>query len=347
MSNAYPLRDYRLDTLKTIMILGIVVEHSLLIYGYPRNHELFWGAFISWLMPMFTLISGYLYKKRSLKDLTSKYLYPMVLFSAVNFAIGYFFYDVYHDGINIIGYAMWYLWALFWFQTITPPLLKITNCQILIIVSLVAVVLFSIMPLQGTLAMVGNKLQINRIIGFYPFYLLGILLKNNDLLKTNKPYLWRLLLFMVLVLYLGLCYYFKGFAYKSGFYLASSSSVADIVQFLVSYVFIMTICVSLIMSLYNNSSFISQFGGRTLNVYLLHMIIVFPLCYGFFKQLDYTIINVLLNSLLACLFCIAFFSKKCDEIMKRLLAKQHWELVAFFYFLTLVLVNNSILTKLL
>lgn len=44
MSNAYPLRDYRLDTIKTIMILGIVVEHSLIIYGYPREHELFFGG---------------------------------------------------------------------------------------------------------------------------------------------------------------------------------------------------------------------------------------------------------------------------------------------------------------
>lgn len=121
MSEACLIRDYRLDTIKTVMILGVVATHSLLIYGYPRVHELFWGVFVSWLMPMFTLISGYLYKKRKIKDLFSKYLYPMILFSAINFAIGYFFYEEYYDGINIIGYAMWYLWALFWFQIITPP----------------------------------------------------------------------------------------------------------------------------------------------------------------------------------------------------------------------------------
>lgn len=345
MSNAYPLRDYRLDTIKTIMILGIVVEHSLIIYGYPREHELFFGGCISWLMPMFTLISGYLYKKRSLKNIASKYLYPMVLFSSVNFAIGYLFYDEYHGGINIIGYAMWYLWALFWFQIITPPLLKKINSYVLVILSLMAVVVFSLMSLPEMLSMIGNKLQINRIIGFYPIYLFGILLKNNDLLKTNKPYLWRLLLFWVLVLYVGVCYFFSGFAYKSGFYLGSSSSVATTVQFLVSYVFIMTICISLVMSFDNKKSFISQFGGRTLSVYLLHMIIVFPLCYGFFKQLDYSIINVILNSLLAGLFCIAFFSNKCDVIMKQLLTKRYWWLVTIFYLLSLVLVNSTGLTK--
>lgn len=114
-------RDFRLDTIKTIMILGIVVEHSLIVYGYPRSHELFWALMISWLMPMFTIISGYLYKQRKLKELLSKYLYPMFLFSAAIFALGFLFYDKYHEGINIIGYAMWYLWALFWFQIIIPP----------------------------------------------------------------------------------------------------------------------------------------------------------------------------------------------------------------------------------
>ncbi len=114
-------RDYRLDTIKSIMIMGIVVEHSLLIYGYPRNHELVWGLLISWLMPLFTFISGYLFKERSLKVLVNRYLYPMLIFSSINFLVGSFFYDKYHDGIHLIGYAMWYLWALFWFSMIIPP----------------------------------------------------------------------------------------------------------------------------------------------------------------------------------------------------------------------------------
>ncbi len=114
-------RDHRLDTIKTVMIMGIVIEHSMLIYGYPREHEIIWGLLIGWLMPLFTFISGYLYKQRTLKELNNKYLYPMILFSAINFIIGYFFYNKYHTDINFIGYAMWYLWALFWYAIFTPP----------------------------------------------------------------------------------------------------------------------------------------------------------------------------------------------------------------------------------
>ena len=74
------VREYRWDNLKIIMIIGIVMEHTLLIYGYPRNIELLWASCISWLMPLFTVISGYWFKKRTIKDLCNKYLYPMLFF---------------------------------------------------------------------------------------------------------------------------------------------------------------------------------------------------------------------------------------------------------------------------
>ena len=115
------VRLYRMDNIKCFMIMGIVVEHSLLAYGYPRNFEFFWSIAISWIMPLFTIISGFFFKKKSVRLLVDKYLYPMLLFSAINFVVGYVFYPPYHNGHHLMGYAMWYLWALFVFALITPP----------------------------------------------------------------------------------------------------------------------------------------------------------------------------------------------------------------------------------
>lgn len=193
--------------------------------------------------------------------------------------------------------------------------------------------------------MLANKLQINRLVGFYQFYLLGILLKTNGLLATKRMNSWRLTGLIVMALYLGCCYLVGGFAYKSGFYLSTSSSVVMVAQILSSYVFIMAICVCLIKAIPNSENRIAIYGGRTLNVYLLHMIVVFPICYGVFKHLDYSLLNVVLNSLLACLLCLTFFTKKCDMIMKRLIGKQHWGVVVALYLMTLVLVNSTIITK--
>lgn len=178
-------RVYKWDNLKVVMILGIVLEHAILIYGYPRSMELFWGLFISWLMPMFTIISGYWMKERPLADLCNRYLYPMLLFSGVNFIVGYFFYPVYHKGIHAMGYAMWYLWALFVYSWLTPKLLRIITIKRLLFLSFVMVLLYNFLPISGRILTLINELQLNRIIGFYPFYLFGILLRNIKLGGVN------------------------------------------------------------------------------------------------------------------------------------------------------------------
>ena len=109
-----------MDNVKFFMILGIVLEHSLLIYGYPRQFEILWAIVISWLMPMFTIISGFFFKEKTICKYADKYIYPLLLFSSINFIVGYFFYTSYLEGIHIVGYAMWYLWALFIFAVVTP-----------------------------------------------------------------------------------------------------------------------------------------------------------------------------------------------------------------------------------
>lgn len=101
------------DNLKVFMIMGIVLEHSLIIYNYPRNLELVWAGFISYLMPLFTLISGYWYKPKAVQSRIKSYLKPMLLFSGINFAVGYIYYPFYHSGFHLVGYAMWYFGALF------------------------------------------------------------------------------------------------------------------------------------------------------------------------------------------------------------------------------------------
>lgn len=167
-----------MDNIKCLMILGIVLEHSLMIYGYPRWIELFWAIFISWLMPLFTLISGFFSKEYEFKTLLKKYLYPMFLFSAVNFLVGYAFNPAYKTGVHLIGYAMWYLWALFFFVYLTPKIQRKVRLKKLLIASLLLALLFPILPDVGIGKWL-NILSFNRLVGFFPFFLVGCLLKRH------------------------------------------------------------------------------------------------------------------------------------------------------------------------
>ena len=341
-------RDQRLDTIKTVMIMGIVFEHSMLIYGYPRKHELVWALLISWLMPLFTFISGYLFKKRQINVLMAKYLYPMVFFSGINFIVGYCFYDNYHQGFLIMGmgYAMWYLWALFWFAIITPPILKGIPINILLIIAVLLTICYQIMPMPARFVYIENMLQLRRIVGFYPFFLLGLIAKRYEILESVEIKRSRIYLCLLMTCYLLLSYYKEGFAYKSGFYLTHLAGIETISQILLSYLIIMMLCVLLITSMPKKQNLCSRYGSRTLNVYLLHMLVVFPVCWGLFKHLDNSLTMVLLNSIIACTTSFFFLSDFVERQMKRLLHNCNWKLAVSLYVCALALVNSSLIMSL-
>lgn len=341
------VRDCRFDNLRAIMVIGIVLEHSLLIYGYPRSHELVWALAISWLMPLFTVISGYFFKKRSVKELCNKYLYPMILFSSVNFIVGYFVYPKYGDGIHLVGYAMWYLLALFVMAKFTPPNLPNKKLFILFVFSIVSAMIYQVLPLPSWLNYISLKLQFNRIVGFYPFFIAGIIMRKNlhNLVVENTFAQWRCVLFVCMALYVLLCMNFEGLAYKSSFYLCFASGVSSVAQIAISYIFILPICLLLILSVPNKESVISKYGSRTMNVYLFHMVVVFLLCYGVFSHLNDSVPIKVLNSLLACFICCFFFSDAVNGVMKKILEKPNWGMVLTLYVVSLSLVNIGILQK--
>lgn len=146
------------------------MAHALIIYNYPRKLEMLWATFISFLMPLFTFISGYWHKPKATTVLWKTYIKPFLLFSAINFVVGCFFYPAYHSGLHLVGYAMWYFIALFAFSAITPRLLQHFKLSSIFIMSLLMVLIFCLLPSLGKYETILRILQINRLIGFYPFF---------------------------------------------------------------------------------------------------------------------------------------------------------------------------------
>lgn len=340
------VRNYRMDNIKCFMILGIVLEHSLLIYGYPRDFELFWAMAISWLMPLFTMISGYFFKEKPRSVLIEKYIYPMMLFSAVNFIVGYFFYSSYQNGIHIVGYAMWYLLALFVYTVITPPILRKISLKRLLIISFIFVLLYQLLPFTFANYYV-NLLQINRIVSFYPLFLIGFWLKANYTKIIQKFTLLqaRMLLGCIMSFYLLCCWHFHGLAYKSGFYIEMGTTTLHILFFFMNYVFVSLIAILIIFSTPNIKFRFTHYGERTMSVYLLHMLIVFPLCYGLFSKMSFNILTLLTNCMLSVLLCSFFFSNVINDKMQTILNSIKWNVCFLAFGFALILVNNHVLLK--
>ena len=227
-----------------------------------------------------------------------------------------------------------------------PPPVKNINISALMVLSVILVLTYMVLPIPANFSFIATKLQINRLIGFYPFFLLGIYLKKNgNILNVERNS--KMLFAIAMTGYLSLCYIWEGFAYKGSFYLQPSSGIRAICLQMMSYPIIMLFCVTLVYSMPHKEVWLSRFGGRTLNVYLLHMLVVFPVCYGIFSHLGYNIWLVMLNSVLASSLCLLFFSATVDRIMKKILSVPKWTYALSFYAVSLVIVNSHVLLKVL
>lgn len=144
--------------------------------------------------------------------------------------------------------------------------------------------------------------------------------------------------------YLLLCYKVEGFAYKSGFYLSIEMPKAQLAATLLIYVCIAIIIVLLTMLIPNKKYFFTIYGARTLSVYVLHMLIVFPLSWEVFSRLPNNTFYFFLNIVGVPLLSVFLFSNRINELANKLLDAK-WGYVIVVYLFSLFLVNSNMILK--
>ena len=83
-------RIYLWDNLKVFLMMLVVMTHGVNIYqleGYEWIQYL-WVFIMTFTMPLFMIISGFWYKPRSNSYSLKHFLYPCLLFSAINISGG-------------------------------------------------------------------------------------------------------------------------------------------------------------------------------------------------------------------------------------------------------------------
>lgn len=133
----------------------------------------------------------------------------------------------------------------------------------------------------------------------------------------------------------------NGLAYYSGFYLLPDMSIRRFAYIFLSYALIGLFCLYLIRSVSNKRFRFTKYGARSMSVYLLHMLFVFPISYGVFSHLPVTPLFVALNVIGVPLLCVLLFSDKTEAIMNTILSKRSWILVVVLYLFSIVLVNHT------
>lgn len=162
-------RDPWLDNAKMTLVTLVVLGHFWALLPETALHRQLYDFLYAWHIPAFVLVTGYLsrsftWTRKRLLDLVTTILVPYVIFESLMALFRIRFGDEQLEGIFADPHwPLWYLAALFIWRLATPVLRAMPAAvPVSIAVSVVA----------GAYA--GDTLDLARVLGLLPFFVLGL-----------------------------------------------------------------------------------------------------------------------------------------------------------------------------
>ena len=179
--------------------------------------------------------------------------------------------------------------------------------------------------LVGVFPISNRILNCQRITCLYPCFLFGVLLREkigDGIYKFSSKY--KFICFSILFFIIGfnLCVrsipYIRQYDSFTKYY--GLNYYAMIVKWGL-YTLRLIACFCLIVLCSNKRTWYTNMGSKTLNAYLLHMVLIFPLCWGLLYELRYEWFALATAVFLIPVLCIFFMSDRIDRLMNYLLRK--------------------------
>ena len=275
-------RVYLWDNLKIILILFVVVHHASIPYVVIKGQhwtEDLYMLIMPYTMSTFTIISGYWFKPRPLGILVKKYLFPCVLMIFLIYGVRSF--EPNEPSIQYYRWRldiMWYLWVLFFYCLITPRLLK-CNLNVLLAASVILSLVAGIFP------SIGGAFAIARMIGFYPFFLVGIKIRNSQkfhewLNDKNVVRYARIFFAITLLLYFVTFLHQRHIHTYTTFHHPYDVIWYGMILRFLTYVACTMLSVALILSMSNKKYWFTKYGSRSMTPYILHPLLLYTFSFN-------------------------------------------------------------------
>lgn len=272
-------RDYFFDNLRALLIFCVVLCHGIeTARGSSESLALFHELVLCFVMPMFVFVTGYFAKSQDthgspkrMKIINLIVLYiicqiiKMIIFGQTSFIRP--------------SYANWYIVAIIIWYYILPTVSKAKVWVALVIAIFIAVTL-------GSDPYINEVLQLSRVIGFLPYFILGYAC-NTSIAKKLQSRKMQIVEAGILIICIGVysllmygsiplgilhytsCYSNMGYSFLIGAILK-----------IIMYAFSVCMCVGICAIIPRKKCFFSVIGKRTLPIYIFHTIIYsYIICY--------------------------------------------------------------------
>ena len=177
---------------------------------------------------------------------------------------------------------------------------------------------------------IGDFLYLSRIIIFLPFFLLGLVVKNEDIVKLKKNKILLIAVMIILLIWLISYFYELDFLYRFRYlFTGRNPFFPQIIAYgplyrLISYIISMVIGLAIILLMPNSRiKGVSSMGQHSINVYFWHMNIYYILekVFRISEIFKYGVVGKISFLLLAILFTIVL-SQKAFEFPLKMVKRQ-------------------------
>ena len=300
-------RVYLFDNIKVYLMLLVIVAHTL-IASYGCNDTVvsfIWFVCLSYTMPLFTFISGFFSKSEwNFRKNVNSLLIPFLFFNVVNVCVENWVNPNFYFTWKIPGFAMWYLLVLFLYRLLLPLCEK--HIWHTIIISLI------LSWIVGYIPAINTVFSLSRFFCFMPFFLSGYIFSRykllDKLMKVNMGGV-KMAFLLICILWLIVLSFKPHLVFATSFTRGYGTGCVQLLfrLFVQVSVFIMSLCVLRLFP--NREMWYTKYGRNTVNVYLLHGLIILPFAYVVFPRFEEgCIAQKIVMILLPTFCCIPLFS---------------------------------------
>lgn len=295
------MRDYKIDTLKGIMIFLVVfghyIEHLTYVSGLPR---LIYTFIYMIHMPIFVYVSGMTFKLSKNKNNIGFFLFSIVIAQVMYSTLSHFLYGTFY----LDYWILWYLYAMIAWTLLTKYLkVNLLTLSIAIVISLI----FSTLSHN-------DVWRFTRIVTFYPYFLGGyymihkkinlksLLLKTSFLALASYAYVIKMVITSAIpmsLLYNSKSYKVLGLSNLNG-------GLMKIILYFIGFY-----AIFLLINIGYENVLISKYGRNSIIIYLVHGLIAKILKDAVGES------NIILLLILAILTLVVFSNDNIAKFYKK------------------------------
>lgn len=309
-------RDYMFDTFRGLLMWSIPLSHFTRVAGNFHQDSLSGVIYITinvFVMQAFVFLSGYFSKKpdRSKETSFHTFMWPYLLGIPFFYLVRLLIFGHANWNLDQPPFALWYLWALFFYRYFTKEWMKIPYILELSIV----LYLFA-----GQIPFLTGVLGLGRMVSYFPFFVMAFYCTGDQLKKLQCLKKWHCWLLGAVLLGISCVLAFCVPQLPVGFYLLKTTAANlgipwywDIFGRLMVLFLAWGWIILMVNILPSKKNYLAYVGMNTMPIYILHLIVrylikVHGIGFGVVEA-DNPVVYYLLIIGLASLCAVVFSSK--------------------------------------